>query len=147
MPTALTIEPAPQGGAATTEALREPRERRHLSAPALRLFFNVADLWDLTVEQQRAILGDVSKQTYYNWKAGKVGVLTRDQIERVSLVLGILKGLRLVFADETASQRWLKAANTDLPFGGEPPLARMTAGGINDLYEVRRYLDAWRGVK
>jgi hypothetical protein len=129
------------------DGLREPAERRRLSAPAIRLFFNVADLWGLTVDQRRAILGDVSKQTYHNWKAGKVGVLGRDQIERVSLVLGILKGLRLVFADDAAAVRWLKAENTDLPFGGRSPLDRMTAGGMNDLYEVRRYLDAWRGVK
>ena len=129
------------------DALREPSDRRRLSAPAIRLFFNVASLWDLTVDQRRAILGDISKQTYHNWKAGKVGALTRDQIERVSLVLGILKGVRLVFPDDTAAIRWLKAENKDLPFGGRSPLDRMTAGGINDLYDVRRYLDAWRGVK
>ena len=129
------------------DALREPSDRRRLSAPAIRLFFNVAELWDLAVDQRRAILGDVSKQTYHNWKAGKIGALTRDQIERISLVLGILKGLRLVFSDDAAAIRWLKAENRDLPFGGRSPLDRMTAGGINDLYEVRRYLDAWRGVK
>lgn len=132
---------------ANLDALREPDERRRLSGPAVRLFFRIAELWDLSIDRQRAMLGDVSKQTYYNWKAGKVGVLTRDQIERVSLVLGILKGLRLIFADEAAGVRWLKSENRDLPFGGRPPLDRMANGGINDLYEVRRYLDAWRGVK
>lgn len=147
MHTAREARSAEAPAFANMEALREPGERRRLSAPALRLFFRVAELWGLTIEQQKAVLGDVSKQTYYNWKAGKVGVLTRDQIERISLVLGILKGLRLIFADEAAGVRWLKSGNTDLPFGGNPPLDRMTNGGISDLYDVRRYLDAWRGVK
>ena len=63
------------------------------------------------------------------------------------LVLGILKGLRLVFADDAAGVRWLKAANQDAPFGGGSPLELMAEGGIGGLHEMRRYLDAWRGVK
>jgi hypothetical protein len=42
--------------------------------------------------------------------------------------------------------RWLTSANQDLPFGGRRPLGRMLRGSIDDLYAVRRYLDAWRGV-
>jgi hypothetical protein len=129
-------------------ALRDPSDRRRLSGPALRLFFNTAELLGLTVDQRRAILGDVSEATYHNWRKdpGRV-VLTRDQLERVSLLLGVLKGLRLVFADDPTAFRWLRAANTDRPFDGEAPLQRLTAGGILDLYAVRRYLDAWRGVR
>lgn len=128
--------------------LRDPSDRRRLSGPALRLFFNTAELLGLTVDQRRAILGDVSEATYHNWRKdpGRV-VLTRDQLERVSLLLGILKGLRLVFADDPTAFRWLRAPNTDRPFDGESPLQRMTAGGILDLHAVRRYLDAWRGVR
>jgi hypothetical protein len=128
--------------------LRDPSDRRRLSGPALRLFFNTAELLGLTVDQRRAILGDVSEATYHNWRKdpGRV-VLTRDQLERVSLLLGVLKGLRLVFADDPTAFRWLRAANTDRPFDGEAPLQRLTAGGILDLYAVRRYLDAWRGVR
>ena len=128
--------------------LREPATRRRLSGPAMRLFFNTAELLGLTVDQRRAILGDVSGATYHSWRRdpGSV-VLARDQLERVSLLLGILKGLRLVFADDATALRWLRAANSDVPFGGQSPLERMTAGGMLDLYSVRRYLDAWRGVR
>lgn len=129
------------------DALRKPDERRRLSAPAVRLFFRVADLWGLSVDQRRAILGDISRQTYHNWQKGGVAALTRDQLERISLVLGIVKGLRLVFAADENALRWLKAANKDFEFGGKSPLDRMTRGGVNDLYAVRRYLDAWRGVR
>jgi hypothetical protein len=132
-------------GAAGLDALRDPNERRRLSAPALRLFFRAAEVWGLNVEQRRAVLGDVSRQTEHNWRNAAPGVLTRDQLERVSLVLGIAKGLRLVFADDAHGLRWLRAPNRDLAFGGRSPLDRITAGGMEDLYAVRRYLDAWRG--
>jgi hypothetical protein len=138
------IHDAPSGSLGVG-MLRDAGERRRLSAPALRLFFRAAELLGLNVEQRRAILGDVSRQTEHNWRNGAPGVLTRDQLERVSLVLGIVKGLRLVFADDAHGLRWLKAPNRDLAFGGRSPLDRMLAGGMDDLYAVRRYLDAWRG--
>lgn len=129
------------------ETLRDPAGRQRLSAPAVRLYMNVADLWDLKVDERRAVLGDISAATYHNWRRGDVATLTRDQLERISLVLGILKGLRLVFASDDHAFRWLKAANTEFEFGGVSPLQRMTGGGIDDLYAVRRYLDAWRGLR
>jgi hypothetical protein len=147
----LAIDAAPNPAEAVEligpDTLRDPAERKRMSAPALRLFFKTSEVWGLTVDQRRAILGDVSRQTEHNWRTGSAGVLTRDQLERISLVLGILKGLRLVFADDTNAIRWLRAINRDAPFDSASPIERMTAGGINDLYAVRRYLDAWRGVR
>lgn len=129
------------------ESLKDPEARRRVSTPAIALFLRTCDLWDLNVEERMAILGGISRQTYHNWKAGKVGALTRDQLERISLVLGVLKGLRLVFAEDAHAIRWLKAANEDAIFRGGSPLELMSEGGIGGLHEVRRYLDAWRGVK
>ena len=60
-------------------------------------------------------------------------------------MLGVYKALKLLFADDASGVRWLKAANTDLPFTGGRPLDRMLRGSIDDLYAVRRYLDGWRG--
>jgi hypothetical protein len=141
----LTAEEA--GGFGGLGALRKPAARRRLSASAVRLFLNLAERWGLSVDQRCQVLGDISRATYHNWRKGHVGVLTRDQIERISLALGIQKALRLIFADNEVGPRWLKAPNTDEPFGGRSPLELMSAGGIRGLYEVRRYLDAWRGVR
>jgi hypothetical protein len=129
------------------DALRDPKVRERMSPTAVRLFFRLADLWRLTVDQRRALLGDISKPTYYNWQNGKTGTLTRDQLERISLVLGIHKGLKLLFSDEASASRWFTSPNRDLPFGGDTPLNRTLRGSIDDLYVVRRYLDAWRGMK
>ena len=118
-----------------------------MSSAAVRLFLKLADHWNLSVDQRLALLGDISRQTYHNWQRGKVGTLSRDQLERISLLLGTHKGLKLLFADEAAGFRWFKSANRDLPFGGSAPLDRALRGGIDDLYAVRRYIDAWRGIK
>jgi uncharacterized protein (DUF2384 family) len=144
-PVETTIRP--QEIALSLEGLKDAETRRRLSAPAIALFTRAADLWDLKVEDRLALLGGVSRQTYHNWKSGKAASLTRDQLERISLVLGVLKGLRLVFADDQQGLRWLKAANRDVGFEGRSPLQVMTDGGMSGLYDVRRYLDAWRGVK
>ena len=122
-------------------------DRGRLTAPGLRIFFNIAGEWGLTTEQQQTLLGGVSKSSLHNWKAGRASALSRDQLERISLVLGIYKAMALLFADGDGGKRWLKTENTEPVFGGRSPLARMLLGGIEDLYATRRYLDAWRGVR
>jgi len=139
------VKPLPSEGLSFAER-HEPAVRARLSGPALRTFFNIAAEWGLGVDPQRALLGSVPASTYYKWKAGGEGTLSYDQLERISLVLGIYKALKLLFADDAGGVRWLKAANTDLPFVGASPLNRMLRGSIDDLYAVRRYLDGWRGV-
>lgn len=134
-------------GVLAPAALRDVGVREQMSPTAVKLFLAVAGLWRLSVDQRCALLGDISRPTYHNWQRGKVGVLSRDQLERISLVLGIQKGLKLLFADDASGLRWLTSANKDLPFGGNSPLDRALQGGIDDLYAVRRYIDAWRGMK
>jgi hypothetical protein len=148
MPIAPDLEfPLAAPGVLAANALRDPQVRARMSSPAVRLFMRLSDAWRLAVDQRRALLGDISPAAYHNWKNGKTGTLTRDQLERISLVLGIHKGLKLLFADEASATRWFTAPNRDLPFGGESPLARALKGSIDDLYAVRRYIDAWRGMK
>ncbi|NPV22110.1 MbcA/ParS/Xre antitoxin family protein [Bradyrhizobium aeschynomenes] len=146
-PEASTEIPLPKDGILTPDALRDSKMRERLSAPAVSLFLKLTDLWQLSVDDRRALAGDISRPTYHNWRNGKVGTLTRDQLERVSLVLGIQKGLRTLFSDDASATRWFTNPNHDLPFGGLSPLQRALRGSIDDLYAVRRYLDAWRGVK
>jgi hypothetical protein len=122
-------------------------ERARLSGPGLRTFFAVAAELRLPIDEQCRLLGGIGRSTCHKWRNDQKVILSRDQLERVSLVLGIYKALRLLFVDGSETLRWLKAGNTDLPFAGTSPLARMLRGSIDDLYAVRRYLDAWRGVK
>jgi hypothetical protein len=122
-----------------------PAERAELGAAGFRTFMNIADQWKLTVAERTCLLGDIAESTYHKWRSGKIGEQSRDQLERLSLILGIYKALRLIFSDELTGTRWLRGSNSDTPFASRSPLERMLNGSIDDLYAVRRYLDAWRG--
>lgn len=129
------------------DALRDNEIRRELSPSAFRLFIKLCDRWGFDENQRLALLGDIHRQTYHNWKREGVKSLSRDQLERISLLLGIHKGLGLLFADHDSARRWFFSLNHDLPFGGISPSDHLFKGSINHLYEVRRYIDAWRGMK
>ena len=112
-----------------------------------KVFLGIAEQCNLSIPARRILLGGIAPQTYYNWKDGRgTDGLSHDQLERLSLILGVWKALRLLFVEIDSSLRWLKAPNTDIPFSGQSPLNLMLRGSIDDLYSVRRYLDAWRGV-
>jgi hypothetical protein len=126
--------------------LGDAATRNRLSAPSFRAFLYTAEYLGLPVQERCRLLGDLAPATYHRWAANGAPAMPRDLLERISLVLGIAKALRLLFASDDAGRRWLKGANTDAPFGGHSPLERMLRGSISDLFAVRRYIDAWRGV-
>ncbi len=120
-------------------------DRRGYSAPALRTFFQIAGLWDLSVAEQMALLGVTARSTFFKWKKNPGTVLPKDTLERISYVLGIYKALQILLPDERAADEWVKRPNSAAPFGGRSALERMSSGQVADLYVVRQYLDAQRG--
>ncbi len=121
-----------------------PVERRQLSGPALRTFFNIAQKWQLGPDEQMKLLGISARSTFYKWKKDTEVVLPRDTLERISYILGIYKALHILFPDE-AADAWVKKPNSAKPFGGRSALEHMLSGNVVDLYHVRQYLDAQRG--
>ena len=111
---------------------------------ALRAFFRLIELWGLTMEEARVLLGRPSRATLYNWKAGKARSLPHDTLCRVSYLLGIHKALQILYADPALADGWLKRPNE--AFGGQSALQRMLAGDVADLAAVRAHLDAARGA-
>lgn len=141
--------PEPQASAAPapeTGSIFDPVFRERTSPAGFRAFLGVADKLRLSVQDRCRLLGGLRPSTYHSWKSAGAPTLAVDQLERISLVLGIFKGLRLLFADDATGLRWLEAGNSDYPFAGDSPLATMLRGSITDLHKVRRYIDAWRGV-
>lgn len=126
-----------------------PANRRRLSAPALRTFLAIADLWGLTEEQRLLILGYPSRSTYHNWckQARQHGAFTFDVdvLTRISAVLGIHQGLGILFPTEQLGVEWLRAPHNAVVFGGRPPLDLVTSGSQDGLLTVRRFLDGARG--
>ena len=120
-------------------------DRRALSAPALRSFFRIAALWNLSVAEQMTLLGLGARSTFYKWQKDPAVELPRDTLERISYLVGIYKALQILLPDERAADRWIRQANAAPPFGGGSALQRMLSGNVADLYAVRQYLDAERG--
>jgi hypothetical protein len=117
-----------------------------MSAAGLRAFFGIARDWDLSVDEQLVLLGSPGRSTFFKWKAQPHSArLTRDTLERLSLLLGIYKALQILLPQPAAADGWIKRPNGAPPFGGRRALDRMLAGNVSDLVAVRQYLDAMRG--
>ncbi|MFT4926761.1 MAG: hypothetical protein ACI8WB_002859 [Phenylobacterium sp.] len=113
------------------------------SATAIQAFIRMMEKWNMSVIECCAILGGVPKQTYEKWVCNDVGRLSIEQLERISVLLGIYKTLKLLFCDEGGRQRWLKSPNHDYAFNGLSPAERLARGGIDDIYAVQRYVDGF----
>jgi hypothetical protein len=111
---------------------------------ALATALNILEKWDLSREQQCAMLG-IAERSWYLWKRNPPARVGGDTLERVSYILGIWKALRQLFTSDQAWLRWPHLDNSAPPFGGRPPIERMASGRVGDLYVVRSWLDGWRG--
>jgi hypothetical protein len=120
-------------------------DRKALSAPALRTFFRIAELWGLSVDEQMTLLGITSRSTFFKWKRVQDVTLPKDTLERISYILGIYKALQVLLPDERAADAWIRKPNAAPLFGGRSALDRMLSGHVSDLYVVRQYLDAQLG--
>src|SRR5688572_32564866 len=86
------------------------------SAVAKKTFFRIMDVWGATNEQAQVLLGSPSRSTFFAWKKGEGGALSRDAFERISYVIGIYKALQILFADEARADAWVSKPNE--AFGG-----------------------------
>lgn len=124
----------------------KPFTGQELGEAALRGFFQIAEAWGLNTAEQRILLGEPPRSTFFAWKKAPKVALTKDTLERISYVLGIWKALRILIPDDRQALAWVKKPNGNPMFGGQPPVARLLQGRILDLADVRRLLDARRGV-
>ena len=100
--------------------------------------------WQIT-NMQAAALFDVPIATWNRIKAGQFrGVLDHDKTMRASLIIGIFKGLRLVFNGRLQND-WPRLPNKGNPYLGQSPLDYMISGGIPAMMRVRMHIDALRG--
>ena len=123
---------------------RPARDHRDLVVPGLRTFFRIAEKWGLDNEQCRVLLGAPARSTYFRWKAGEIGAVSKDLVERLSYLLGIYKALQVLLPQAGHADEWVRRPNQAPAFGGASPLERMLVGDVADLYVVRRYLDGER---
>lgn len=120
------------------------QDRQRLSGVAIKAFRALAERWTLSNAESAALLG-VSPSTWDRIKRGTWDqALSQDQLTRVSAVVGVYKGLSILFADDMAD-RWPRLPNKGPVFERRSPIEAMIEGGIPRMLEVRRYVDAARG--
>lgn len=119
-------------------------DRARLTAAAVKAVLRLVGAWEGSNAEGAALLG-VSESTWDRMKAGKWdGVLSQDQLTRASALIGVFKGLHLLFADGMAD-RWPQLPNRGPVFDRMTPVQAMIAGGIPRMLETRQYIDALRG--
>jgi hypothetical protein len=125
--------------------LADAETRERLTPAAVGGMVRLAEIWRLTNAEMCALLGDVSERTWFRMKKGDwSGTLSQDTLTRVSALVGIFKGLRLLFS-APLSDDWVRLENRGPLYGGRRPLDAMIEGGIPKLLEIRRHIDALRG--
>lgn len=134
------------GPAPAPPNLGDAATRARLSPAAIDGMVRLAAIWHLTNAEICALMGDVSERSWFRMKGaqGRRGALSQDTLTRISALVGIFKGLRLLFS-EPLSDEWVRLPNTGALYGGRRPVDAMIEGGIPKMLEVRRHIDALRG--
>ena len=126
------------------QTFAEENDRSRLTKAAVKAVLRLADAWGANNAEGAALLG-VSKSTWDRIKAGTWDeILSQDQLTRASALIGVFKGLHLLFADGMAD-RWPKLPNRGPVFDRLSPIQAMISGGIPRMLETRQYIDALRG--
>jgi len=77
--------------------LADPATRARLSPAAIVAFFSIVDKWQLRNEDAMAMLGGISHGRYFELKRHRKGLLSQDELTRISLLIGIFKALNILF--------------------------------------------------
>lgn len=126
------------------QTFADPSDRARLTPASLEAMRRLAETWTLSRPEAAALLG-VSESTWDRIRTGAwTQNLSQDQLYRVSALVGLYKGLHLLFAD-TMADRWPRLRNRGPLFAGQTPIDAMVEGGIPLMLEVRRHVDALRG--
>jgi hypothetical protein len=110
----------------------------------------LADLWHLNTEETCLLLGDMSERSWFRMKKqeslrpDRALRLSQDMLTRISVLVGIFKGLRLLFSEPLADD-WIRLPNRGPLFGGRSPLTVAIERGIPGMLEIRCHVDALRG--
>ncbi len=119
-------------------------DRHRLTPASLIALRGLARAWKATGAEMAALVG-VSESTWDRIKAANWNqTLSQDQMMRVSALIGIFKGLHLLFADSMAD-RWVRLRNAGPLFSNLTPIDAMIERGIPGMIEIRQHVDALRG--
>lgn len=138
------LYPANQDMPAGETGIVRPITERDKIAVLVKAVVRTANAWGLT-NAEAAALFDVPTATWSRMKAGSFhGKLDQDKVTRASLLIGLFKGLRLLF-NGPLTYGWPKTPNKGPGFHNKTPIQVMLEGGIPAMMRVRQHIDALRG--
>jgi hypothetical protein len=122
------------------------------STAGLRWLFEHREQWALTMDQLGILLGGIRRRTLTDWQQkinrGEQVEVSRDTMDRISLLLGIHKALTLLSptGHEQLAYEWFQTPIELIGLQGTSIRDYLLEQGSMDaLYYVRRNLDAMRG--
>ena len=116
----------------------------------MRTFARIAEQWKLSARDAMALLGVESRSTYYELlkrarESKEVKGLNRDQLDRLSYLLGVYEAVTVLFPHSQESRdSWVSRPNAAALFAGRPPLEVMRSSIIG-LYQTFAHLATARG--
>jgi hypothetical protein len=113
---------------------------RHAGSSALKRFFAIADVWELSPLQQCRLLKIPSPQVLERYRLGQAPRLSASQQERAALVANIQSSLTADSGHNDRAWAWMHAPREGPPFKGDSPLYFMLENGLPALREVARLL-------
>ena len=107
---------------------------------ALKRFFAIAELWELSPLQQCRLLKIPSPQVLARYRLGQAPRLSAVQQERAALIAHIHHSLTGKSGDRDRAWAFLHTPLESDPFDGDSPLYFMLENGLPALREVARLL-------
>jgi hypothetical protein len=134
------LPPKPRPGPRLVLQPATRRAARHTSTTALKRFFLIADVWELSPLQQCRLLKIPSPQVLARYRLGQAPRLSATQQERAALIANIQHSLSHVPEARDHAWAWVHAPQQGAPFDGDSPLYFMLEKGLPALREVARML-------
>lgn len=111
---------------------------------AFRVAVRTLDAWGFSAGEMARVLG-ISPAQFQRYRHAGLPEesVNEDLTTRVSLVLGIERALEILLAEESDIRNWMSRPSDAPIFDGVTPRSIMINGELDDLWDVRRYLDGW----
>ncbi|WP_166251362.1 MbcA/ParS/Xre antitoxin family protein [Marinobacter salicampi] len=113
---------------------------------SIPVVLNILDKWSCSEDEKRALLGQLPRSTFYRMQKTPESVkVTLDLADRLSYILNIHAGLRLILTEPESVYSWVRRPNDHVWFQGRSAMDIMKSGRMEDLIDVFRHVDAARG--
>jgi hypothetical protein len=137
--------PSPSNGLKTGGPdLSQLAVRSEYTPAAIEGFVNVVRFWRVSSKEASALIGKDDQEWFKIIEGRQTEPLSQEVLMRISGVVGLYKGLHLLFSEPLADD-WVRRPNSEAMFKGTSPLDFMIAGGQEAILVTRAYIDALRG--